>query len=88
MTKVEVSITQGGLHSEATHKKKRVTSRQPPDDYRQSYGWSRDRYPGSFAGGTFFGRFGTVVICCANKVCTVAGEAIGQFLRLRRLRLW
>ena len=42
---------------EATHKKKRVTSRQPPDDYRQSYGWSRDRYPGSFAGGTFFGRF-------------------------------
>ena len=42
---------------EATHKKKRVTSRQPPDDYRQSYGWSRDRYPGSFSGGTFFGRF-------------------------------
>jgi hypothetical protein len=42
---------------EATHKKKRVTSRQPPDDYRQSYGWSRDRYPGPFGGGTFFGRF-------------------------------
>ena len=42
---------------EATHKKKRVTSRQPPDDYRQSYGWSRDRYAGPFGGGTFFGRF-------------------------------
>ena len=42
---------------EATHKKKRVTSRQPRDDYRQSYGWSRDRYAGPFGGGTFFGRF-------------------------------
>ena len=42
---------------EATHKKKRVTSRQPPDDYRQSHGWSRDRYAGPFGGGTFFGRF-------------------------------
>ena len=42
---------------EATHKKKRVTSRQPPDDYRQSYGWSRDRNPGPFGGGTFLGRF-------------------------------
>ena len=42
---------------EATHKKKRVTSRQPPDDHRQSYGWSRDRYAGPFGGGTFFGRF-------------------------------
>ena len=42
---------------EAAPKKKRVTSRQPPDDYRQSYGWSRDRYPGPFGGGTFFGRF-------------------------------
>lgn len=42
---------------EATHKKKRVTHRQPRDDYRQSYGWSRDRYPGPFGGGTFFGRF-------------------------------
>jgi hypothetical protein len=43
--------------AEATHKKKRVTHRQPRDDYRQSYGWSQDRYPGSFGGGTFFGRF-------------------------------
>ena len=42
---------------EATPKKKRVTSRQPPDDYRQSHGWSRDRYAGPFGGGTFFGRF-------------------------------
>ena len=42
---------------EATHKKKRVTSRQPRDDYRQSYGWSRDRNAGPFGGGTFFGRF-------------------------------
>ncbi|MGC2588520.1 MAG: hypothetical protein WA445_19965 [Pseudolabrys sp.] len=42
---------------EATHKKKRVTSRQPPDDYRQTYGWSRDRNPGPFGGGTFLGRF-------------------------------
>jgi hypothetical protein len=42
---------------EATHKKKRVTHRQPRDDYRQSYGWSRDSYPGPFGGGTFFGRF-------------------------------
>jgi hypothetical protein len=42
---------------EATHKKKRVTSRQPPDDYRQSYGWSRDGNAGPFGGGTFFGRF-------------------------------
>lgn len=42
---------------EATHKKKRVTHRQPRDDYRQSYGWSRDRYPGPFGGGTFLGRF-------------------------------
>ena len=43
--------------AEATHKKKRVTDRKPRDDYRQSYGWSRDSYPGSFGGGTFFGRF-------------------------------
>jgi hypothetical protein len=43
--------------AEATPKKKRVTRRQPRDDHRQSYGWSRDRYPGSFGGGTFFGRF-------------------------------
>jgi hypothetical protein len=43
--------------AEATHKKKRVTHRKPRDDYRQSYGWSRDSYPGSFGGGTFFGRF-------------------------------
>ncbi|MGB8562200.1 MAG: hypothetical protein WCD83_02145 [Pseudolabrys sp.] len=42
---------------EAAHKKKRVTHRQPRDDYRQSYGWSRDRYAGPFGGGTFFGRF-------------------------------
>jgi hypothetical protein len=41
---------------EAAAKKRRVTRRQPPDDYdyRQSYGWSRDRYSGSFGG--FFGR--------------------------------
>ena len=43
--------------AEATHKKKRVTHGQPRDDYRQSYGWSRDSYPGSFGGGKFFGRF-------------------------------
>jgi hypothetical protein len=42
---------------EATPEKKRVTHTQPRDDYRQSYGWSRDPYPGSFGGGTFFGRF-------------------------------
>jgi hypothetical protein len=33
---------------EAAPKKKRVTRRQSPDDYRQSYDWSRDRYPGPF----------------------------------------
>jgi len=43
--------------AEATPKKKRVTRRQPPDDYRQNHDWSRDRYPGPFGGGTFFGRF-------------------------------
>ena len=43
--------------AEATHKKKRVIHGQPRDDYRQSYGWSRDSYPGSFGGGKFFGRF-------------------------------
>ena len=32
--------------AEATHKKKRVTHRQPRDDYRQSYGWSRHRIGG------------------------------------------
>jgi hypothetical protein len=42
---------------EATPKKKRVTSGQPLDDYRQNHAWSRDRYPGPFGGGTFFGRF-------------------------------
>ena len=37
--------------SDAAPKKKRVTRRQPPDQYRQSYGWSRDSFGG------FFGRF-------------------------------
>jgi len=36
------------------HEKRRVTRRQQPDDYRQSYGWSRNRYPDFFGG--FFGR--------------------------------
>ena len=40
--------------SDAAPKKKHVTRRQPPDQYRQSYGWSRDRYPGFFGG--LFGR--------------------------------
>ena len=39
---------------EPAPKKRRVTRRQPPDDYQHSYGWSRDRYPGFFGG--FFGR--------------------------------
>jgi len=38
----------------ATPEKRRVTRRQQPDDYRQSYGWSRNRYPDFFGG--FFGR--------------------------------
>ena len=37
--------------SDAAPKKKRVTRRQPPDQYRQSYGWSREPFGG------FFGRF-------------------------------
>ena len=37
--------------SDAAPKKKHVTRRQPPDQYRQSYGWSRDPFGG------FFGRF-------------------------------
>ena len=37
--------------SDAAPKKKRVTRRQPPDQYRQSYRWSRDSFGG------FFGRF-------------------------------
>jgi hypothetical protein len=41
--------------SEAAPKKKRVTRRQPADEYPQSYSWSRDRYPDPFGG--FFGRF-------------------------------
>src|SRR5215813_9674547 len=40
--------------SEAAPEKRRVTRRQQPDDYRQSYGWSRNRYPDFFGG--FFGR--------------------------------
>jgi hypothetical protein len=43
--------------AEAPPKKKRVTRRQAPDDYRQNRAWSRDRYAGPFGGGTFFGRF-------------------------------
>jgi hypothetical protein len=43
--------------AEATPKKKRVTRRQPPDDYRQHRAWSRDRYAGPFGGGAFFGRY-------------------------------
>jgi hypothetical protein len=37
--------------SDAAPKKKRVTRRQPPEQYRQSYGWSREPFGG------FFGRF-------------------------------
>jgi hypothetical protein len=37
--------------SDAAPKKKRVTRRQPPDQYRQSFGWSRDPFGG------FLGRF-------------------------------
>jgi hypothetical protein len=37
--------------SDAAPKKKRVTRRQPPDQYRQSYGWSREPFGG------FLGRF-------------------------------
>src|SRR5262245_62691803 len=37
--------------SDAALKRKRVTRRQPPDQSRQSYGWSRDPFGG------FFGRF-------------------------------
>ena len=40
--------------SEAAPEMRRVTRRQQPDDYRQSYGWSRNRYPDFFGG--FFGR--------------------------------
>jgi hypothetical protein len=40
--------------SDAAPKKRRVTRRQSPDDYRQSYGWSRNRYPDFFGG--LFGR--------------------------------
>ena len=43
--------------AEATPKKKRVTSGQPPDDFRQNHAWSQDRYPGPFEGGRFFGRY-------------------------------
>ena len=41
----------------ATPKKKRVTRRQAPDDYRQNRAWSQDRYAGPFGGGAFFGRY-------------------------------
>jgi hypothetical protein len=37
--------------SDAAPKKKRVTRRRPPDEYRQSYGWSREPFGG------FFGRY-------------------------------
>jgi hypothetical protein len=37
--------------SDAAPKKKRITRRQPPEQYRQSYGWSREPFGG------FFGRF-------------------------------
>ena len=55
VTKVEPAAR--AAKAEATPKKKRVTSWQPPDDYRQNHAWSRDRYPGPFGGGTFFGRY-------------------------------
>jgi hypothetical protein len=42
---------------EATPKKKRVTRRQPSDDYRQNRVWSRDRYAGPLGSGSFSGRF-------------------------------
>lgn len=41
----------------ATPKKKRVTRRQAPDNYRQNRAWSQDRYAGPFGGGAFFGRY-------------------------------
>ena len=40
--------------SEAAPEKRRVTRRRQPDDYGQSYSWSRNRYPDFFGG--FFGR--------------------------------
>ena len=44
--------------AEAPPKKKRVTRKQPPDDYRQNPAWSRDRDHASFGGDRFFfGRF-------------------------------
>ena len=43
---------------EAPKKPKRVARRlPPPDDYRQSYAWSRNFEPGPLGGGGFFGRF-------------------------------
>ena len=53
----KVEPTARAARVEATPKKKRDTHMQSRDDYRQRYGWSRDRYPGPFGGGTFFGRF-------------------------------
>ena len=44
--------------AEAPPKKKRVTRKQPPDDYRQNPAWSRDRDHAPFGGERFFfGRF-------------------------------
>ena len=44
--------------AESPPKKKRVTRKQPPDDYRQNQAWSRDRDHASFGGDRFFfGRF-------------------------------
>ena len=37
--------------SDGAPKKKHVTRRQPPDEYRQTYGWSREPFGG------FFGRY-------------------------------
>jgi len=43
---------------DAAPKKKRVARKQPQEDYRQSYAWSRDRGFGPFGfGGGLFGRF-------------------------------
>jgi pyruvate/2-oxoglutarate dehydrogenase complex dihydrolipoamide acyltransferase (E2) component len=38
-------------------KKKRVTPKQPPNDYRQNQAWSRDRDHAPFGNDRFFGRF-------------------------------
>ena len=53
----KVEPTTRAARVEADTQEEACHQRQPPDHYRQSYGWSRDRYAGPFGGGTFFGRF-------------------------------